>query len=1213
MRRWIFRIGLGIVALLLAIVLIVQIVLWTNLPRRIVLGQLQKQLGLRVSAASLSTGWLGNTSLGDVSLSLPLADEAFLSVPRMRVSHTSLPMLLIRRSVTVDAIELDEPKIVIRRDSAGRWNLADVAELVARTGGKQNTPTSTAPPKLPRIQIDRATVIVEDYGKQKVTIEPLGITGKPDGALVWRYDVQVPGHVSVVGELAPGAPWKHEVEAKIKDIDGWAKPWMPDFPANAAVAAEWNGRLTNGRVHGRLNLAQFDFGTIGAKGVVAVRDAGGGAVVVEPSKLTVTTNQKALPEATLVSGRLTADGKGVRAERLLLSGVGGQARVDGGYTFTTRSGEITANWTDLLIPTAGVSEFTGSLTARLTTPFPDRPQVEGRLITKGRAPDGPWDATLLVNGNGRGGWDQMDWTVTAKDLEWRGNYPLSLDGFVARMDTRPSPTGKGGTLIRLIDIDQPEHPAEAFGQYDLGDGSWRAWVNIGSIGVPKSGGAQATLMFGAWGDRQAIRLQEFYVRGAEAELWATGWYVFDKPRPVDLDVYLKHIPRAERTTDKPPIFGFLRGEMHLSGTAAAPRDLDVTGKLLAQDFGIFDRPVGQVVANITGHINNQRAKVQTKRLRLLEGEWDLDAVYTAKTKAVDIGVDVRGMPLKEVGQILKREDFAGRFDGNWKIHVARPNLNDINATGSVTARGVKAGGLDADTLTARMDLKQGQLKIDPIRLRRTVTRQMIAAGAPAPAAGEKPAEPLKDDVTVKGVMDASLRMNLNRPTGLTASLSMASWPLELGTDTWVDVSGGVPELSVDLAAAASPERDQTGEAPQFVPPNVTLNGNVQFNADLTWRNQNVGNATLAMTLLGREADVRRIQLRSMGGNFEGQAMLDADQPLQSTASLSWDSVNAELLGDVVPAARDLAGIFSGSLRVEPAGNPRALEPLVARLAIEPAGGRYRAMDIGPIRLNGYTNLRRYVLNDPSSDASSTIQVAGGVLELWGRFSKHDLRQSHQNVLSTQMTLRFRDLSLDQLVRTGDPESDRTPGLLHGEFSLVGTTTQGRQLLAQDPSQQFIERLSKSVTAQGDVRVTEADLGNIGVFATLYGLMNIGKDLSRPTGHGSVAVRAEGGSIYLSNLRYFNKGTEIRGIFQIDRLWELPASPVNGVAVGTPRPLKDIKLPLLSDFDEILTAILPDLTTVAIGGTIKDYTYRPLAFSEIGGAMRTLIVGDVHRR
>ncbi len=51
----------------------------------------------------------------------------------------------------------------------------------------------------------------------------------------------------------------------------------------------------------------------------------------------------------------------------------------------------------------------------------------------------------------------------------------------------------------------------------------------------------------------------------------------------------------------------------------------------------------------------------------------------------------------------------------------------------------------------------------------------------------------------------------------------------------------------------------------------------------------------------------------------------------------------------------------------------------------------------------------------------------------------------------------------------------------------------------------------------------------------------------------------------------------------------------------------MKLPLFSEFDRILTQLQP--TSVAIEGTVIDYRIRPLAFGEVGGAMRAFFMGD----
>src|SRR5207248_3971010 len=123
MRRWLRRIlyGLSIAIFLLAVG--IQVVLWTDYPRRLVLSLVQRELGLRVEARALSTGWFGSTTLADVKLSLPLATESFLDMPEMKIRHTWLLPLIVTRNFEISAIDLEKPNLVVRRDASGRWNL----------------------------------------------------------------------------------------------------------------------------------------------------------------------------------------------------------------------------------------------------------------------------------------------------------------------------------------------------------------------------------------------------------------------------------------------------------------------------------------------------------------------------------------------------------------------------------------------------------------------------------------------------------------------------------------------------------------------------------------------------------------------------------------------------------------------------------------------------------------------------------------------------------------------------------------------------------------------------------------------------------------------------------------------------------------------------------------------------------------------------------
>src|SRR4051812_38294054 len=183
-RRWSLRLPVLLILLLLVLAIVTQAVLWTNVPRDLVLGQLEKQLGLRVSAASLSTGWLGDTRLRDVAIALPLSDDALVTVPEMRVEHSSLFGMALTRGVTLKLVELRDAHVLVRQDAGGRWNVQEVADLLARAAGKQTAADQakkTSRPELPAVRLYNATVEIVDRAGRRSVVRPVNVAGDPEG------------------------------------------------------------------------------------------------------------------------------------------------------------------------------------------------------------------------------------------------------------------------------------------------------------------------------------------------------------------------------------------------------------------------------------------------------------------------------------------------------------------------------------------------------------------------------------------------------------------------------------------------------------------------------------------------------------------------------------------------------------------------------------------------------------------------------------------------------------------------------------------------------------------------------------------------------------------------------------------------------------------------------------------------------------------------
>ena len=68
---------------------------------------------------------------------------------------------------------------------------------------------------------------------------------------------------------------------------------------------------------------------------------------------------------------------------------------------------------------------------------------------------------------------------------------------------------------------------------------------------------------------------------------------------------------------------------------------------------------------------------------------------------------------------------------------------------------------------------------------------------------------------------------------------------------------------------------------------------------------------------------------------------------------------------------------------------------------------------------------------------------------------------------------------------------------------------------------------------------------------------------------------------------------------------------HGFVVGSARPLKDLKLPLLADVDQIMGVLQQDLTTVKLDGPLEHGGNAKLVpFGEAGAALKRFIVGEV---
>ncbi len=365
-------------------------------------------------------------------------------------------------------------------------------------------------------------------------------------------------------------------------------------------------------------------------------------------------------------------------------------------------------------------------------------------------------------------------------------------------------------------------------------------------------------------------------------------------------------------------------------------------------------------------------------------------------------------------------------------------------------------------------------------------------------------------------------------------------------------------------------------------------------------------------------------------------------PTRLRANLLWDKIDTEQVLNFFPSLRGMGGTLKGSAHLAPATSARALGPLELLADTTWDEGFYRTVPLKDLHLNVYFQMtpgtfdpQRIVFADTLGE-DSVLHMDGGTVHLWARAIRHD-----DELWTTQGQAHFASLQLDPLVQGFDVKAGKMPGRLSGSITTLydtpvhqsdrpsaairaggGFLAAGMQPLtpasstapaAQSAAQEAFADFIKRLYLNANIRITDSNLANFSIVSFLYNAMNLGRDVGRPSGRGSVAAQLDGGVLTISNMSYFNRGTEVHAEGRIANVSKFPDSPISGSAVGSARPLSSLKLPFIADVDQIFNLISSDLTSVSFNSpNLRDLKkhIQPVSFRDIGNAMRAIILGDV---
>jgi hypothetical protein len=1189
MRRWLLRIFVTFIILLIVGIITVQIVLSTSVPRNLVLGQVQKALGLRISAESLSTGWWGDSSLHNVTLSLPLAGESFLNVKTLRVRHTILPAILIGRDVKLTALEFDGPELLVRQEVTGRWNVLDVLDLLRRAGGGQQAADTSKDKKsdraeIPEIVVKDGTVRVIDQRRRTAVISPVNLQGHPDGALVWRYDVTAgpadQPQFHLLGKLAPGGEWRHEVAITMADLEPWIGPWTANFSTNfreainrSVVNGQWRGEVVNGSVKGLLELTDFHAGPVAAKGVVNLGYADG-AWSGQSSSLQISGVPGAPSAIAITSGAVVLEGSTVRTENLLATVAAGDVRIDGKYDWDQQSGDLHADWHHLIAP-ANFNQ-SGSLEAHTRNNFPGVQHVEANLTSSGSAPGYAWETTLKLDGAGKT-FDAVNWDLTAQKLQLtRGKVVANLDGLTAKLEHTPKRLKLAQLSIPpgLLSAGRPRGSLHGEGYYQYAGkpgnaaGDWWLLVTGEDWHIDPNSKAKTQFSLDVSGDLHAAnkgewaRIEDFYARtGTGVQTSATGSISYlATGRPIEMWVYMWYPPFSLNAYDAGVFMqgGEFRSKLHVRG-GAWPLRLDVDGDLQGREVYLHGRPIGDVAMVLAGTAESPAKgdpldyviKLKTEKLHIFDGIWNVQAAYANVDRSTDVQIDLDTLSLEKLdGFISPPPKLRGTLAANWTMHAPHLDFSRLKIDSRVPwkIRGFAAGAVSADEINGEIHADEGNVNIDHVSIRKTTG----------------------------GEINAGVSFRLKTPSQMKVGATASAWPIAL------------PGASV-LAYG------QTNQPIEIDLKNRRFVGSFKLDAYPALGEMKAGVLRTEGRLDGRTIALTKIGGETLGGSINGSASYDLDDLLKARADLNIDQIDSAQLIKLFPQASGLTGSFSASAKLGPPQEARPIGPLQLMLKLDGTGAKWKTIQLGPADINAFydrsaTNREpRFVVDD------SKLSLAGGEVKVFGRASKHPLgvAATQPSAWSFNVQLDGQNLDLNQLVHAGDARAADTPGRMSSQISLLGNPSDKRRIVGK-----------------GSIKLIDSDLADNTIISTLYSLLSVQLGPKVPTGRGSMTFQLEGGNMNITNFYYFNRGVEAHGTGQIADVWKAGDALVAGYVIGSIRPLKDLKLPFAADFDQILSVVQRGVTTVHVTGPVNKPKVEPALFGDMGNALRTLILGDV---
>ncbi|MBN1360199.1 MAG: hypothetical protein JW993_06385 [Sedimentisphaerales bacterium] len=928
MKRWVIGIVVCVLVLVALAALVIQVVLLTDLPRRVILQAAADQTGLDVQAESVAIRWSGRTTIRKPVVRMPLSDREFFTADAIELSHTSVPVLLITRAFRLRSVRIARPHAFLWQDEQGRWNVQNVADrVVAVAGSSEQSDWSMT---LPNVGVEGGLIELAEPNGPGRTVGPLAFQGIAEKGSVWRFALQGPDGAALHGEVAQGGNWAHRVEFVLEPNAVWLQTLMPEVAGGIQAAGRWDGRVERNGLRGMLRLDPLRAGPVSLAGTVSIATQANG-VTLSPEGLVLNEPNLLGETIRLAGGKIEFGAEGLAASAMGVRTETTAAQLNGRWDFDARLGECTATWAGRLPGQEG--EHSGTMRAVLRSPVHGLKEAQLTATADAQTALGGWRVAVQTQGAGSE-WDKSLWRTSVGQFTWtRGTHEIDLSGAAAEVAV-------DGPQLRLAFLSLP-NAGQVNAEAELNRQSWQWTVRLDARDIRLSGSRQAGLdirLHGA-GDTRKAAVSE--LRVAEGQTVVTGKGELSVPSREIHDAHFSArwpdrapVPNVTQPAQA-PARGQWTCQINVAGTAQ-PLALDTSGTLTGRDVRLGKRKVAQLEVPVLARVDTERVEIATSPFVLLGGRWQLSGKHELADPQTELHLTIQDLSLQTAAEMAGSPIHCqGQATAQLQLSVPGFHLEKALAFGNWDVTDLDVPPFEAQSGNGRIRIADGLVRFDEIQL---VQGQGQARGA--------------------------MQFRLDQPGRLSIKFALTDWPLRWESQPAVLVTDSEMEAQLDLLKQS-------------------LDGQGRLASRLLLEEQEFGRMEALLRVRERTLEIDELKAELLGGSAEGSARVPLDRPTGSTGQLQWHDLQPNQLAPWWPQAARAGGRCSGSLKaVQTDERARPLEPLRIDIQGHVADGRFGTAQVRDYSVVAYLGSRRFLIDE------STLHLLGGAVNLRARVSPH---------------------------------------------------------------------------------------------------------------------------------------------------------------------------------------------------------------------------------